>query len=255
MQQPRTFWKFIERADVVGYITVGAAVVWLLLDLFSIDLPWLPRFTSQAQLVVLGWLAVYLHRVLEDIRRYTVERGAEVIIGNDAIYQAATRLVQNSPPRARLWATSMRPYIALGEEAPGFNLYFQTILRRLKQDPESQYLRAIRAVGERRWKNLRKQTEELLSCPNASVRFYLENPLVLDCLIGEREAIIGFPDRTTYPHLGVAVLIRNPEAVECLRQWYRDFIWEAPLRKREIRSEEDLQEIDRILQAEGDKEA
>ncbi len=240
-----TFWKFIERADLVGYVTIGVAILWILLDILNVEFPWLPRFVPQALLFVLGWLAVYLHRALEEIRRYTVERSAEVVIGNDAIYQIATRLVRNSPPRARLWATSMWLYTTLAEEAPGFDRYFQTIQRLLKRDREAQYLRAIRAVGKKGWKRLRKRTQELLPYPNAGVRFYLENPLALDCLIGEHEALIGFPDRATYPHLGIAVLIRDPDAVENLRQWYRDFIWEAPVAKREIRTEEDLQELDR----------
>ncbi|MFN3762657.1 MAG: hypothetical protein ACK4WK_05570, partial [Anaerolineae bacterium] len=224
---------------------MGGAVLWVLLDILNLELPWLPRFLPQALLFVLGWLAMYLHRVLEEIRRYTVERSAEVVIGNDAIYQAATRLVRNSPPRARLWATSLWLYATLGKEAPGFDPYFKTILSRLEQDREAQYLRAVRAVGRKEWENLRRRTQELLPHPNAMVRFYRENPLALDCLIGEHEALIGFPDRATYPHLGVAVLIRNPDAVESLRQWYRDFIWEAPVVKQDIRREADLEELDR----------
>lgn len=242
------FWKLIERADVVGYVSVAGAVIWVFLDILNVEIPWLPRFVPQSLLFVLGWLAIYLHRRLEEIRKYTVERGVEVIIGNDAIYQAATRLVRDSPPRARLWATSLWLYATtLGEEAPGFAPYFKTILSRLEQDREAQYLRAIRAVGRKEWKNLRRRTQELLPHPNAMVRFYLENPLALDCLIGEHEAIIGFPDRATYPHLGVAVLIRDPQVVESLRQWYRDFIWEAQVKKRDIRTEEDLQELDKLF--------
>lgn len=248
MQRKRlAFWKLIERADLVGYVAMGVAILWLLLDILNVEFSWLPRFAPQGLLLLLGWLSTYLHRALEEIRRYTVERGAEVIIGNDAIYQAATRLVQNSPPRARLWATSMWLYTTLGEEAPSFNPYFQTLTNRLEHDPESQYLRAIRATGKKGWAQLRRRTQELLSHHNAGVRFYLENPLALDCLIGEREAIIGFPDRATYPHLGVAVLIRDPQAVECLRQWYRDFIWEAPVEKRDVRTEKDLEELDRYF--------
>lgn len=241
------FWKLIERADVVGYIAIPLAIGWVLLDILNVEIPWLPRLVPQALLFVLGWLAIYLHRVLEEIRRYTVERSAEVIIGNDAIFQAATRLVQSSPPRARLWATSLWLYALLGEEAPGFAPYFKTILSRLEQDREAQYLRAIRAVGKEGWQKLRRRTQELLLLPyhNAVVRFYHENPLALDCLIGEHEALIGFPDRATYPHLGVAVLIRDPDAVKNLRQWYQDFIWEAPVEKREIRTEKDLEDLDR----------
>ncbi len=61
--------------------------------------------------------------------------------------------------------------------------------------------------------------EELLRFSGAAVRFYPNNPLALDCLIGETEAIIAFPDRATYPHLGVALIVRDREAVESPRQW------------------------------------
>jgi len=130
-----------------------------------------------------------------------------------------------------------------------FGRYFQAILDRLRNDPEAQYLRAIRATTPDGWKQLRKRTEELLSLPysNARVRFYHDNPLAMDCLIGEREALIAFPDRATYPHLGVAILIRDPDAVESLRQWYGDFIWNGPVVSTAVRTEEDLEKIEKSL--------
>jgi len=251
MKRERTFWKLVERTDVAGWLALVLAGLWILAVNFGI--PPMPigseKIFPQLSLAILGWLLIYQYRVLEEIRRYIGERSAETIVGNDPIYHAATRLVKNSPPRGRLWATSLWLYATPGEEAPMFGRYFQAILDRLKSDPEAQYLRAIQATNPKGWEELKKRTEELLALPhsNASVRFYHANPLTMDCLIGEREALIGFPDRATYPHLGVAILIRGPEAVESLRQWYRDFIWEAPIANQPIQTKEDLEEIERTL--------
>jgi hypothetical protein len=251
MRRKPTFWKWVERADVAGWLAILLAVVWILAVNFGI--PPLPveseRVFPQLSLAILGWLLIYQYRALEEIRRYTAETSSETIIGNDAIYHAATRLVKNSPPRGRLWATSLWLHATLGEEAPMFGRYFHAILDRLRNDPETQYLRAIRATNPKGWERLRKRTEELLALPhsNAGVRFYHDNPLAMDCLIGEQEALIGFPDRATYPHLGVAILIRDPEAVESLRQWYLDFIWNGPVANTPIRTKEDLEEIEKTL--------
>lgn len=248
MSRKAAFCTLVEHSDVIGRVTIGFAVIWVLLFVLNLQPPWLMSLFPQMLLGLVGWLVVYLHRVLGEIRRHTVERSTEVVIGNDAIYQAAIGIVRRSPPRSRLWATSMWLHPTLRDEAPGFRPYFQTILNRLRENRESQYLRAVTARTSQSWEVLRKQLEELLACPNAAIQFYVDNPLTLDCLIGDREALISFPDRATYPHLGIAIQIRDPEAVESLHQWYQDFIWEMPeVRKQEIRSREDLDAVEKMF--------
>ena len=81
MNRKPTFWKWVERADVAGWLAILLAVVWILAVNFGF--PPLPveseRIFPQLSLVILGWLLVYQYRALEEIRRHTAETSSEII--------------------------------------------------------------------------------------------------------------------------------------------------------------------------------
>jgi hypothetical protein len=234
----------LARVDLIGWVTISVAILWICFSYLSIQIPWLTNALPQSILLVLGALAIYLHRVLEEIRYHTIEKNAELVIGSDEVYRAATRLIQESPPSARFWATSIWLYSAKPAEAPGYRGYSEVLLRKLSQDKETQYLRAFTARTAQNWQIAKQNVLETLPLPNAQAKFYFENPLVLDCLIGEKEAILGIPDRGSFPHLRSGIVIRDPQMVDSLRQWYQDFIWNSSVDKLEVKNDTDLQTIE-----------
>jgi hypothetical protein len=65
--------RWVERANVAGWLTILLAVLWILAVNFGI--PPLPvegeRIFPQLSLAILGWLLIYQYRAPEEIRRYT----------------------------------------------------------------------------------------------------------------------------------------------------------------------------------------
>ncbi|MDW8305433.1 MAG: hypothetical protein RML33_11430 [Acidobacteriota bacterium] len=231
---------------MVGWLAIVLAAVWILVDVFNIELPWLVSYLPQSLLFVLGFLAIYLHGILGSIKDEIGKgKDAELLIGNERIYEAATRLIEQSPAHARFWGTSFWFYPHARDESPGSVRYFDSLRVRLESDAEAEYRRAASAITKPTWDILKTRALELLTHRNTKIQFYFENPLVLDCLIGETEAILGFPDRGSFPHLRVAILVRDPKMVESLRQWYQDFIWNSPIvEKLQITSPEDLVRVE-----------
>ncbi len=207
----RNLGHLLERADIVGWLSVAIVAAWLLLDVFNVAPPWLVENLPQAVLFVVGLLAIYLHRVLSEIRRHLIEgRPAEVIIGHEEIYEAIINLIQRSPPHARYWATSFC-FIHMLKKNQAFLRYFEVLRRKLQSDSEAEYRCACAATTRDGWEILKKRNAELLGTNNAELRYYFENPLVLNCLIGEIEAIIGIPDRSAFPFFGQRFTSVTPE--------------------------------------------
>ncbi|HSH61597.1 MAG TPA: hypothetical protein VK988_18505 [Acidimicrobiales bacterium] len=74
---------------------------------------------------------------------------------------------------------------------------------------------------------------------NIETRFCSGNPVLLDVLIGEREAMISVPDHRGHPTLSASVLISDPSFVEALKTWFQQIVWKAPAVDIEYPSYED----------------
>jgi hypothetical protein len=73
-----------------------------------------------------------------------------------------------------------------------------------------------------------RATVDRWSAPNARARIAFANPLVMDVLIGEHEALIALPDRRGDPHLAACLVVDDPDFVDAIRRWFDEWVWEPP---------------------------
>ncbi len=236
--------KVLDRIDIVALLAFGFAIVWILLTVLNIMPPWLKDQLPVATFFLLSFIAMWLHRSISHIENALTTLGrADLIFGHDLVYEAAKTLVEESPRNARYWATSIWTSGRGPDETEAAKRYWKSLIERLKNENEAEYRRACFARSREDIQRQADRAKELLAAGQARIRFYAENPLAVDFLIGEREAIIALPDRRVFPLLRVAIRVRDPEMVTVLRQWYEEFIWDADVEKQDIRTAKDAEDL------------
>jgi transcriptional regulator with XRE-family HTH domain len=151
-------------------------------------------------------------------------------IGADEVDAAARRLVDRNPRHGTfrsVHVASPTPATAARREEPP-STYVDALAARLAASDETLLYRVcapargvagpepVRAVVDRQ------------PAANIRARVAFNNPLVMDVLIGEHEALIALPDRRGHPHLAACVVVDDPDFVEALRRWYDEWVWEPP---------------------------
>jgi hypothetical protein len=160
-----------------------------------------------------------------------------VRIGADEVDAAARRLVAGNPRRGTFRSVQVSaPQPTARTDQPA-STYVDALADRLADSGESLLYRVC--APSRHQPDPVRSTVDRRSAANVRARVAFANPLVLDVLIGEHEALIALPDRRGHPHLAACVVVDDPDFVDAMREWYDEWVWEPPGGNGEIRAEPD----------------
>jgi transcriptional regulator with XRE-family HTH domain len=161
---------------------------------------------------------------------------AEVFRGDENVYRAAGELLARQSSEARLKVThvvtrhpdpdGLRPYQ---------RKYVSALADFLSTNRQTVTLdRVVHAQSAESLAMAKGKTAALAAgrspteIRNIDTRFCFANPVLLDVLIGEREALIAIPDHRGHPTLTAAILISDVSFVEALKTWFHDIVWKSP---------------------------
>jgi transcriptional regulator with XRE-family HTH domain len=149
-----------------------------------------------------------------------------VCIGTDEVDVAARRLVDRNPRHGTFRSVQASPHHHSTGDDPATSTYVDVLAERLAASSETLLYRVV--VPARR--HLDPEHSPVESWPGANVRSRVAftNPLVMDVLIGDHEALIALPDRRGHPHLAACVVVDDPDFVDAMREWYDEWVWEPP---------------------------
>lgn len=149
-----------------------------------------------------------------------------VRIGADEVDAAARRLVEGNPRRGTFRSVQVSaPHATARTDQPA-STYVDALADRLSESGESLLYRVC--APSRHQPDPVRSTVDRRSAANVRARVAFTNPLVLDVLIGEHEALIALPDRRGHPHLAACVVVDDPDFVDAMRRWYDEWVWEPP---------------------------
>ena len=147
------------------------------------------------------------------------EEKIQILDGEEAIYQTAGDVVENS----------MRIHIqVIGRPAPGSSPqvgpYRERVLKRLQEDVRVE-LRHITsaAIDEKE----REYLSGLAQYPNVTLKGYPGEVDAPAILIGDREVVIALRDRLSYL-LRRGILIRDEKIAGMFREWFDQVLWADP---------------------------
>jgi transcriptional regulator with XRE-family HTH domain len=160
----------------------------------------------------------------------------EVFRGDENVYRAARELLERQSSEARLKVThvvtrhpdpeGLRPYQ---------REYVGALADFLSDNRETATLdRVVHAQSAESLAMAKGKTAALAAgrpadeIRNIDTRFCFANPVLLDVLIGEREALIAIPDHRGHPTLTAGILISDASFVEALKTWFHDIVWKSP---------------------------
>jgi transcriptional regulator with XRE-family HTH domain len=149
-----------------------------------------------------------------------------VSVGDGDVDAAARRLIDRNPRQGTLRSVHVstaagRPS---GDEPP--STYVDALADRLAAAGETLLYRVC--APSRHQRDPVRAPVDRWSAPNVRARVAFANPLVMDVLIGEHEALIALPDHRGHPHLGACVVVDDPDFVDAIRRWYDQWVWEPP---------------------------
>ena len=177
------------------------------------------------------------------------------------VYQAAADLITRNPQGGSLRAATVVPDPSPAGNTKGRRLYADALHRKLRDDPDTTYL-GVAGAGAGGFEMLRHLSRQQPGdgrdgtdgAPEPAgglrSRFAIANPLCADVLIGENEAILAIPAGRDRPDLRACVVIDDPDFLRALREWFDEFVWEAPGAWVEIdpdRPDTSFDEIERRL--------
>jgi transcriptional regulator with XRE-family HTH domain len=175
-----------------------------------------------------------------------------VLIGDEAVQQAAVDVVERSPQGGTLRITDVarleHPRCPMHE---GQVAHWDAIGRRLAEDSDALLYRVCSATEEH-FDLVRAKTAHLAgrrdpaSIGNIRTRFCFGNPLMFDVIVTEQEVLIGVPDRRGHPYLRAALVVDDPDFVQAMRAWYDEFAWEATCDCSDVRYPTAEQTLDSI---------
>lgn len=164
-------------------------------------------------------------------------RRAQVAIfrGDENVYRAAADLLERQSSDARLKVTHV---VTLQADPEGMQPYqrdyVSALAEFLRDNRRTAALeRAVHAPSSDALRMAKAKTEALAGTRapqdvhNIETRFCLANPVLLDVLIGEREAMISVPDHRGHPTLSASILISDSIFVEALKTWFQQIVWKS----------------------------
>jgi hypothetical protein len=144
----------------------------------------------------------------------------------EEINQEALDLVGRADRGTEFLATSLWFYQDADRRHTLQDMYGSKLAERLRCDDSARYKRALAVDSAQTLNLVRQDAEAALTVAQISTRVFHGNPVVMDCLISETEAILAWPQRAGAPNLQMAIILRHPPSVEALRRWYDEFIWD-----------------------------
>lgn len=159
----------------------------------------------------------------------------EIIIGEDQIVSAIVDLINEQHSDAIIRNTGIKSLGNYNQLPPAWVKYRTALGEFLSNNPNAVFKRVEYAATPEQLEHAKqadmclgsnKPTKEV---HNAKVKFFLENPLQLHALIGQREAIIALPQTSGQAGSNIAILVRDKIFVEALRVWYDEVLWNAPM--------------------------
>ena len=166
---------------------------------------------------------------------------------SSVIYQQAAEIVGRSVRRLKTSNIRIRPQaVAPPDFANARDAYVQQLAADLLAHPNLDYDRVL-YIGpgdvNQTWefRELENELNKLLpnTSPKMQIWRFSSNPMNVDVLITDDEAVISFPTTET-GELRFAIVIKNdPDAIKALADWYQTFLLSDP-DKRELSTAQDL---------------
>ncbi len=149
----------------------------------------------------------------------------EIFRGDENVYRAAAELLERQSPEARLKVTHV---VTLQADPAGIRPYQReyvcALAGFLRENWRTAFLeRAVHAPSPEGLRLARAKTEALAggrdatNVRNIETRYCFGNPVLLDVLIGEREAMISVPDHRGHPTLSASMTQRSTPAPSSAR--------------------------------------
>lgn len=149
-----------------------------------------------------------------------------VSVGPEHVDAAARRVVAGNPPRGTFRSVQVPAPAASDRDREGGSTYVDALAERVAVAPETLLYR-VTAPARRHLDPVPSPTP-VPSGRNVRARVAYTNPVVLDVLIGEHQALIALPDRRGHPHLAACLVVDDPDFVAAMREWYDEWVWEPP---------------------------
>jgi transcriptional regulator with XRE-family HTH domain len=148
-----------------------------------------------------------------------------VCMGIDEVDAAARRVVERNPRHGTFRSVQMSPRHPPTSAEPA-STYVDALAARLADCGETLLYQV--AIPSRRHLDSAPLPADGWAGANVRARVASTNPLVLDVLISEHEALIALPDRRGHPNLAACVVVDDPDFVDAMREWFDEWVWEPP---------------------------
>lgn len=237
----------------------GGVVLADSLGLFEISM----RALLRIALVALGWLllAVAIQSSRAGFLTLKIERQlqeavpVQLLRNHREIHEAEEEVLLGTPYGSRFWLTNLwfrRRDTASSEE---YSSLVKSIQERLRVDREINIRSAVSISDRENWPQLVSSIEGIFGRPNAHIQYYFQNPLAVDCVLGQNSAVLSFPAASN--DRDFALVINDEETTALLRDWYEEQLWHnSDVLKQEVRGPDDLARVldmlDRVWRHEED---
>lgn len=157
----------------------------------------------------------------------------EIIMGEPQVAQAIQDLIAQQHSDAIIRNTGVKNIDSYSRSTIQREQYGEALGRFLSDNPNALFKRVEYVPSAKHLEIARQSdsrlcgTKDLADVHNAKVKFRKANPFHLHVLIGQREAILTFPQSTAQSGSSIALLIRDKLFIEALRTWYDEVLWEG----------------------------
>lgn len=157
----------------------------------------------------------------------------ELVIGGEQVNLAISDLIAAQHSDAIIRNTGIRNINSYKKVTTGRVGYAKALGKFLADNPNALLKRVVN-VSSKQHLEISKQADKRLTngrrpveVHNAKVKYRRNNPLHLHALIGQREAVLTFPQSSANSESNFAMIIRDKQFVEALRTWYDEILWEG----------------------------
>lgn len=157
----------------------------------------------------------------------------ELVIGGEQVNMAISELIAAQHSDAIIRNTGIRNIDSYKKVTAGRVGYAKTLGKFLAENPNALLKRVVNVTSKDHLE-ISKQADKRLTAGrrtadvhNAKIKYRRNNPLHLHALIGQREAVLTFPQSSANSESNFAMIIRDKQFVEALRTWYDEILWEG----------------------------
>jgi DNA-binding XRE family transcriptional regulator len=164
-----------------------------------------------------------------------------VNLGPEAVDAAAREMVRRNSPQGTLRSAQVFVSEPLGDDELEPS-YLDTLGDTLAASPDAMLYRVC-ACDRTSLDTARATVDRVAGgrspakAGNVRTRIAFANPLVLDVLIGDHEALLALPDRRGRPHLRAGIVVDDPDFVAALRNWFDETVWDPKCWYADIRGD------------------